>query len=158
MNTDQKLEAMIAATRDWAWPGSLRNTTIEEFLMKESKRKGRGVRAGILWGVGVLLTGGAVLGATRLYERYHVRLTVNGVESEHTVEAGPDGTALMEVEMPGGGHARVLVGAENVGPDGQIHVGLWAEDGGDKNSNNRSATAGRTVPEGPLQGAEPRGK
>ncbi len=132
MSTDRELDSLLAATREREWPGSARNTRIEEFIMHEATRQNgssRARRAGLLFGIGGLMLAGAVYGATRLYEQYRVRLTVNGVQSEHTVEAGPDGTALMEVQLPGGGHARVLVGPENVGGDGQIHVGLTVEGG-----------------------------
>lgn len=129
MSTDRELDSLIAATREREWPGPARNTRIEEFIMHESTRQNgssRARRAGLLFGIGGLMLAGAVYGATRLYEQYRVKLTVNGVQSEHTVEAGPDGTAMMEVQLPGGGQARVLVGPENVGDDGQIHVALVA--------------------------------
>ncbi len=86
-------------------------------------------RLGLWLGVGAVLVSGAVYGSVRLYQSYMVHLTVNGQEQVHQVEAGPDGTAMVEVPIEGGGTARILVGPDNVGADGTIRAGIEVHSG-----------------------------
>lgn len=81
-------------------------------------------RPGLWLGAGALLASGLVYGSVRLYDRYKVRVNVNGVEHIHEVQSGPDGTAMVEVTLPDGKKARMLVGPENKGPDGEIRAGI----------------------------------
>ena len=148
MNAERELDALLCAERDREWPGPARNVRIEEFLMNEAKKgsPARARRAGVLFGVAGLLTAGAVFGATRLYEQYRVRLNVNGVETEHTVEAGPDGTAMMEVDLPNGGHVKLLVGKDNIGADGKIDVGVRVEGGAGETTTTVDAEGVESAP------------
>lgn len=129
--TDHAMDATLRSIACLDWPGSDRNGRIEEFLMNQTAaRPAKRGRPGVWLGVGVVLLGGAVFGSVRLYQSYMVHLTVNGQEQLHQVEAGPDGNALIEVPMEGGGTARILVGPENVGEDGLIHASIRVEQSG----------------------------
>lgn len=125
------LDAILAAGSAREWPGPSRNPRFEEFLMHESRKPTRisPRRLALLIALGVAGVTGAVYGTVRLYESYLVHLTVNGEATEVNAQPGQDGTALLTVPMPGGGRASILVGPENIGPDGKIHVEIRSDPG-----------------------------
>lgn len=149
--TSTHADASLQALASLDWPGPERNRRIEEFLMHiQQKATHQRARAGIWLGVAAVLLGGAVYGGVRLYDRYIVKMNVNGKESVHEVEALPDGNALVEVPLEGGGTARILVGPENVGEDGRIRAGITIQDAG-----SGEATQTVTIEAIPPGGATP---
>ncbi|HLO40264.1 MAG TPA: hypothetical protein VK176_04515 [Phycisphaerales bacterium] len=125
-DADEKLDESLRSMMSLEWPGSDRNRSIEEFLMQQKSVAAGGRfeprKLGLWIAGGLLMISGAVYGGVKLYDMYVVNLTVNGVQQVHKVTPLPDGTALVETPLKGGGTARVLVGPENIGPDGTINV------------------------------------
>lgn len=120
---DGDVEASLRSMMSLEWPGSDRNRSVEEFIMQQKQGTGlAGKRLGLWIAGGILMLSGAVYGGVSLYNMYVVKLTVNGEEQTHVVTPLPDGTALVETPLKGGGTAKVLVGPENMGPDGTINV------------------------------------
>lgn len=142
---EHDLDTLLAGTRTRQWPGSARNTRVEEFLMMQSKKaQSSPVRRLSLWiGAGLLAATGVVYGAARIYERYTVRVEANGVASEHQVEAGPDGAATLVVPTNGGGQATIQVGRD----DGQVHVNVEATGASGETTVQVSSDGTRTVKE-----------
>lgn len=129
--SEESVDALLRASAAREWPGPGRSPRFEEFLMNEVHRKGvrwSARRIGLMIALGALGLTGAVYGGVRIYDEYIVRVTVNGEVAEFAAEPDAEGLAMIEVPMQGGGRARVLVGPENIGPDGKIHVGLWSAD------------------------------
>jgi hypothetical protein len=120
---EDEVDASLRSMMSLEWPGRDRNGVIEEFVMQQKQGTGfAGRRLGIWIAGGLLMLSGAVYGGVQLYDMYVVKLTVNGEEQIHKVTPLPDGTALVETPLKGGGTAKVLVGPENMGPDGTINV------------------------------------
>ena len=144
MNAEQRLESLIAAARVRDWPGPVRNSRIEEFIMLQAAQRngaGRARRAGLLFGIGGLMLAGAVYGANRLYNQIIVHGSVNGVEFVGTVQTDENGIATMLVPTPDGGQCTVIVGAENVEDDGAAHFSLSTGE----NTGETAAGDGDTV-------------
>jgi hypothetical protein len=152
------VDASLRQIGQLEWPGADRHGRIEEYLMSQYvtvpsaiPASGRRRRLAGWVGAGALLASGLVYGSVRLYERYIVNVNVNGVDHIKAVEPGPDGTALIEVPTPNGGKARILVGPENMGPDGVIRAGVIIRSENDK--PGELAVDGATV--GPIKQVDP---
>lgn len=149
--SDETLDKFLSVAGSLDWPGPARNPKFEEFLMvqAESDRARRLRRSKFFLTLGVLLAGGTVFGAAKLYESYRVRVNINGVTHERDVTPGPDGTATIVEQLAGGGKAQIIVGPENIGADGKIHVGINVAPG---DPAGVSAVEGFALPEGFLEG------
>lgn len=148
--SDETLDKFLFEAGSLDWPGPARNPKFEEFLMvhAESDRTRRLRGSKLFLTLGVLLAGGTVFGAAKLYESYRVRVNVNGVTHERDVTPGPDGTATIVEQLAGGGKARIIVGPENIGADGKIHVGINVSPG---DPAGVSAVEGFALPEGMIE-------
>lgn len=151
--SDEALDKFLSVAGSPDWPGPARNPKFEEFLMvqAESDRARRFRRSRFFLTLGVLLAGGTVFGAAKLYESYRVRVNVNGMTHERDVTPGPDGTATIVEQLEGGGKATIIVGPENIGADGKIHVGINVPPG---DPAGVSAVEGFALPEGLLEGKD----
>ncbi len=151
--SDETLDKFLSVAGSLDWPGPARNPKFEEFLMvqAESDRARRSRRSRLFLTLGVLLAGGTVFGAAKLYESYRVRVNVNGMTHERDVTPGPDGTATIVEQLDGGGQATIIVGPENIGADGKIHVGINVAPG---DPAGVSAVEGFALPDGFLEGMD----